>query len=382
MELGLSDSERLLRDAARSFMEREADRRRLVDLQDSPSGYDPRWLATMAEAGWLGLLAPAAAGGGAASALEAALVFEEFGRGPLPGPFFSSSVLATVLLRDSEPSDRLIDTLAGIASGRLIVAVALMEPNRSWRGLDGIGLVLDGESGATTLSGTKVFVPYAAAATHLLVGVRLGPESPDIGFALVPTDAPGVTLHRLPGFVAWSYVVELRSVRVSGADLFRPPEDPGFLGDVPPTALAVLSAYQAGGCAALLDLSVEYSQTRVQFGVPIGRFQRVQDHIVRIVNALDTARWSTYEAVWKIDVGREAVAEAHMAKTLASEAYFEAANAAHEVHAGIGSDPKFGLTLFTQMSRTLYDYLGSPGWHRRQMVDALGWSSTAEAPPF
>ena len=58
-------------------------------------------------------------------------------------------------------------------------------------------------------------------------------------------------------------------------------------------ALPVLCAYQVGSCQAVFEMSVEYSRTRIQFGVPIGRFQRVQDHIMRLVNHLDAARWTT-----------------------------------------------------------------------------------------
>ena len=62
-----------------------------------------------------------------------------------------------------------------------------------------------------------------------------------------------------------------------------------------------------------------------------------------------------------------------MAKAVASEAYLEACNAAHEVHAGIGSDLGYGLVPHTQMSRTLFSYLGDPHWHKRRMADALSW---------
>ena len=97
---------------------------------------------------------------------------------------------------------------------------------------------------------------------------------------------------------------------------------------------------------------------RVQFGVPIGRFQRVQDHIVRLVNHLDAARWTTAEALWKLDTGRPAAASVHMAKAVSSEAYLEACNAAHEVHAGMGSLTEYGLVAHTQMSRTLFSLPG------------------------
>ena len=96
--------------------------------------------------------------------------------------------------------------------------------------------------------------------------------------------------------------------------------------------LIALAAYQAGGSEAVLDMSISYSNTREQFGQPIGRFQRVQDHIIRILNAADTARWTAYEAAWALDSGRpDAAAKAHLTSAVASEAYLEATNAAHEV---------------------------------------------------
>ena len=128
-----------------------------------------------------------------------------------------------------------------------------------------------------------------------------------------------------------------------------------------------------GGCQAVFEMSVTHSQLRVQFGVPIGKFQRVQDHIIRLVNHLDAARWTTNEALWKLDTDRPAAAAVHMAKAVSSEAYLEACNAAHEVHAGQGSLIEYGLAAHTQMSRTLFAFLGDPRWHKRRMADALEW---------
>ena len=70
---------------------------------------------------------------------------------------------------------------------------------------------------------------------------------------------------------------------------------------------------------------------------------------------------------------RPATAAVHMAKAVSSEAYLEACNAAHEVHAGQGSLIEYGLAAHTQMSRTLFAYLGDPRWHKRRMAEALGW---------
>ncbi|MFN8559235.1 MAG: acyl-CoA dehydrogenase family protein [Dehalococcoidia bacterium] len=81
----------------------------------------------------------------------------------------------------------------------------------------------------------------------------------------------------------------------------------------------------------------------------------------------------TYETLWKLDTGRPAAASVHMAKAVASQSYMEACNAAHEVHAGIGSAIECTPPCRTRMSRTLFHYLGDPKWHKRRMADALGW---------
>ena len=105
----------------------------------------------------------------------------------------------------------------------------------------------------------------------------------------------------------------------------------------------------------------------------------MQDHIVELLNALDAARWTTYDAIWRLDTDRPAHASAHLAKAIASESYLTCTDYAHKVHGGIGLDPQYGLTLFTQMSRSLYEVLGAPRWHKRRMLDHLEAAATGEA---
>ena len=61
-------------------------------------------------------------------------------------------------------------------------------------------------------------------------------------------------------------------------------------------AAAVLSVYMAGGTQKVHEMALEYSQTRIAFGVPIGTFQRVQDHVIDALTEADAAKWSSYEA--------------------------------------------------------------------------------------
>ena len=117
-------------------------------------------------------------------------------------------------------------------------------------------------------------------------------------------------------------------------------------------ATPLLSAYKAGACGAVFDISVQYSRSRIAFGVPIGRFQRVQDHIIEVCNRMDSARWAAYEALWKLDTGRDAAVSVHLSKAVASESYYHGCNFAHEAHGGIGTSMEYGLTLHTEMSRS------------------------------
>jgi len=136
-------------------------------------------------------------------------------------------------------------------------------------------------------------------------------------------------------------------------------------------ALPMLTAYMVGGLETVAEYAITYSQTRIVFAQPIGRFQRVQDRIIEAVNHRDASRWTTWEAIWKLETGREAKSAVHLAKAVASEGYYDGTNLSTEVHAGIGIEPGTGLNIHIKMSRGLYSYLGDPRYHRRRMVDAL-----------
>jgi alkylation response protein AidB-like acyl-CoA dehydrogenase len=312
----------------------------------------------MAEAGWLGAVLPPELDGSGASNLEAALILEELGRGPVPGPLVASSVVSSLLLDAAAPNDTRDELLTGIANGDVVVAPILDAPGESWDGVRPLSPV-----------GAFGFVPFVEASTHVMIPVA-ATEGRAVDYAVIAVDAPGVAHRRLDGFLAWSSEVTLTAAAVEAARVVQGP-DAGRLDRALERAYALVAAYQVGGCQAVLERSIDYSSTRMQFAQPIGRFQRVQDHIVELLNALDAARWANYEAIWRLDSGRTAVASAHLAKAVASESYLTCTDCAHKVHGGIGVDPQYGLTLYTQMARSLYEYLGHPRWHRRKMFDAV-----------
>jgi alkylation response protein AidB-like acyl-CoA dehydrogenase len=183
-----------------------------------------------------------------------------------------------------------------------------------------------------------------------------------------------VTTRELPGFAPGQFEVEFHDAPVTGTPVLLGETWLAELSDAVVRALPVLCAFQVGSCQAVLDMTVAYSGDRVAFGKPIGTFQRVQDHVIEIVNALDSARWTTYHALWRCDTGDDATAACHVAKAVTSEAHANACTHSHEVHAGIGTDLQYGLAVHTHLARTLYGYYGDPYWHRQRLADKLGLS--------
>jgi alkylation response protein AidB-like acyl-CoA dehydrogenase len=377
MDLGLTEAQGILKTTAASFVQQEYPKETLIELERTPTGITPELFRKAADLGWLGIIIPEQYGGAGRSFTDAAVLFEELGRGPVPGPYFSSGILGalSVLHGGTEAQKQAI--LPQVASAEWVLSLAVTEPNYGWRP-ETVQMPASQQQGQYELNGVKLFVYDAQAATHLLCAVRTGPSngtSSGVTLLLVDARAPGVTRRTLPGWMGQVDEVRFSNVRVPAEAVLGGVTGRGWevLEAAALQAIPVLCAYQVGSCQAVFEMAVAYSRTRMQFGQPIGRFQRVQDHIVGMVNQLDAARWTTNEALWKLDTGRPAAASVHLAKAVTSEAYLKVCDGAHEVHAGVGVIREYGLTLHTQRSRTLYHLLGDARYHRRHLADALGW---------
>jgi alkylation response protein AidB-like acyl-CoA dehydrogenase len=304
------------------------------------------------------------------------VLFEELGRGPVGGPFFSSGVLSSLIVLEAGTERQKQQILPGICSGERIATLALTEPdpNYGWNP-ESVAMAAEPANEGFVFNGVKLFVPDAVGADYFICAVRTPASSQfthGISLIMVDRRTPGVSVHSLGGWLSRGAEVRFNSVEVpSSAVLGDPGQGWAALQRAIQKSIPIICAYQVGGCQSVFDLSVEYSRTRIQFGQPIGRFQRVQDHIVNLVNQLDAARWTTNEALWKLDSGRPASASVHLAKATTSTAYHQACLHAHEVHAGTGATMEYGLVLHTRMSRTLLDCLGGPDFHRQRLADAL-----------
>ena len=119
MDLALTESQEMLRTTARSFMEREAPTDVIVGLQKADSSLAPDLWRKAARLGWLGILIPAEYGGSGERLSDAAVLYEELGRGPLPGPFFSSGVLGALTVLEGATEEQRRQAIEGARRGGL-----------------------------------------------------------------------------------------------------------------------------------------------------------------------------------------------------------------------------------------------------------------------
>lgn len=369
MDLKLNDDQSMLKKVAVDFLRAEAPPYVITDWYQKKNAFIPEIFKKAAEIGWLGMMVPDDFGGGGTSCTDCAVVFEELGRGPLPGPFFTSGVLAGELILAGGSEAQKKDWLAKISNGSVIVIPAIADDQIQW-GPRSIQTRATKTASGFTLNGTKRFVHDGEAASHFLCAAR--DEKGAVVLALVDRNMPGVSVKPTFGFMIGAAEVSFSNVAVGDDAILRSGSD-GWqtIEAALLKSLPILCAYKVGACQEIFDMTNEYTRTRVVFGQPIGRFQRVQDHCVDISIHLDGARWTTYETLWKIDSGMDAKSSVHQAKAVASEAYYQTCNFSHMVFAGPGTDYKHPLMAHSVLAHSLYQYLGTPLYHKRAMLDAL-----------
>ncbi|MDX6326839.1 MAG: hypothetical protein QOK15_3193 [Nocardioidaceae bacterium] len=325
MEFALDEDQQALQSSVKAFLADHAPATAVRAWIDGDRGLpDPVWTA-MTDLGWVGLLVPEAAGGAGAGLLEMMVVLEEMGRAPLPGPFLSSAVLATIAARRLG----LDDLLSGLASGAVRGWVAVDE--------DGHGDVIDRtrtrasrKSGRWRLTGTKTVVIDGASADWLLVPAR---TEQGIGTFLIEHPAA----EPVAGLDVTRPVARL--------DLADHPASPvGPAGDhtalwkrVVDDGAVALCAESLGSMQQAFDLAVEYAKVRVQFDRPIATFQAIKHKAAEMLERVELSRVGVHYAAWASDVDAPVRAEAAaMAKSFVGQAANEVCGESIQIHGGVG----------------------------------------------
>jgi alkylation response protein AidB-like acyl-CoA dehydrogenase len=153
----------------------------------------------------------------------------------------------------------------------------------------------------------------------------------------------------------------------------------GTVGQAGPALEALLERAAVAKCAEMLgaahvalDITVAYAKERVQFGRPIGSFQAVQHHLANMAVDVDSMRYLTYQAAWRISEGLPAGTEAAMAKAYASEAAARVTRFSHQVHGAIAFCDEHNLHFYYRKVKAAGLTFGDSEYHLEKVARALG----------
>ena len=353
MEFGLSESQQFLKDSARKFFAGECPSAEMRRLMETDTGYDAGLWLKLAEQGYTGIIFPEEYGGVGLGKVELMLLMEEAGRALLPGPFFSTVVLAGSILEAAGNHAHKEKYLAPICRGEVRATVAHVEASPSWNPGD---VQLSAANGK--LTGEKLFVTDAAVADFLIVVARNG-------VFLVDSKAHGLKISSMSGMdlTRKLYRVEFNSTPAEQIG------DTAELSSAFDIATAALAAELVGGMQRILDITVEYAKTRKQFGKPIGMFQAVQHQCADMYLETESARSAVYYAGWALEEkSPDAAIAVSIAKMYASDAARTVGNRGIQIHGGMGFTWENDLHLYYRRAKASETAFGDATFHRERIA--------------
>jgi alkylation response protein AidB-like acyl-CoA dehydrogenase len=357
MDFGLSEEQEMLQETVRGFAEKECPATRLREIFDGEEGWDPAHWKGLVEMGIAGLVAPEEYGGAGMELLDLALAAEVLGEFALPGPFLGHSLAVLALVEGGSAAQKEA-WLPRLAAGDTLATVALGEDGSNWEP-DGATLAVSGG----TLSGSKSFVPNAAHADLIVVGLAGGK------LGLVETNQAGVQITDTEGVDRSRRIDRVDFENAACEELAEP-----VAGRIRDAGLVLLAADAVGGAWRLIEMSTEYAKTRKQFGQVIAQFQAVKHKLADMALEIEPARGLYWFAAHAFDhAPEESVRAAALAKSHVCEAFMGVARDAVEVHGGIGFTWECDVQMW--FKRAIFDltFLGDTKTQRKRLAQLAGW---------
>ncbi|MCS5635605.1 MAG: acyl-CoA dehydrogenase family protein [Myxococcota bacterium] len=354
MNLDFSEEQEMLRDMVRTLCAEHATVELVRAMEDDPTGYPSEFWKQLAEVEILGILIPEEFGGSGMTMLDAAVVYEEFGRSLAPSPHFVSCVLAAGAILEGGTDDQKKEWLPQIASGDAIVSPAWLEPHNGY-GPKGVQLRAQADGDDFVLSGTKLHCLFASSAARLLVLARTGEAATDVDLFLVDPQAQGVGLEQQMSLASdTQYQVNLDGVRLPATSrLGEAGSGWAVWNKVMHDGIILASAQAMGGAQRSLEITCEYASEREQFDKPLAAFQSISHYLADAATQVSGGTTLVYEAAWARSEGKPIAQLAPMAKLFACQTYRDLTAMSLQVFGGVGFTVEYDAQLFFRRAKQL-----------------------------
>jgi butyryl-CoA dehydrogenase len=365
MDFELTDEQRLIKETAREFTDKEI----VIQSRENARNhhFDLDLVKKVADQGYLGAVVPQEYGGAGLDYLSYGLIVEEIGRG-------DSAIRTVISVQTSLVCSGLVrwgteeqkqKYLPKLCSGEWLGCFGLTEPDTGSDAANQRTRATKTEKG-WVLNGAKMWISMANYAKVALIFAQTDPSLGTKGLAcfIVDTDQPGYSAqtieHKMGLHGSDTGSISLEDVEVSDEDML------GGVGDGFKVAMSNLDSGRysvAAGCVGIcqgcVEESVKYSKEREQFGKPIASFQLVQAMIADMVVKTEASRMLVYRAGWLKDKGLPNTLETSVAKLHATEASLECANMAIQVHGGAGYVDDHPVERYLRDARVTTIYEGT-----------------------
>lgn len=374
MNFDLTDDRRMLADTLDRYVAERYGFEARQKIAGSELGYSPEQWRQFAELGALAALFDEADGGYGGAGDDIAVVFESLGRGLVVEPLLGGLMAGSALALDGNPAQR--ELLGELIGGGAILAFAHGEPDNGYS-LTEVTTVARRQGDGWVLDGTKAVVAQGEAATAFVVSARTDLTAgggKGLSLFVVPAKAQGVVVRGQQA-IDGGRVAEVSFDGVAlAADALV-----GTAGEGAATiehaigrGLVALCAEAVGAMDAVRKATVEYLQTRKQFGVPIGSFQALQHRMADVLLEIEQARSSVINAAAALDGGLDRYARERAlsaAKFTIGRVGTLVAEEGIQLHGGIGMTWELPLAHYAKRLVMIDHQFGDEDFHLQRYMD-------------
>ncbi|MDR0212618.1 MAG: acyl-CoA dehydrogenase family protein [Comamonas sp.] len=367
-----TEDRRMLADSLNRFVAEQYGIEHRNQLAYGAEGHSPELYAQFAELGTIGALFSEEVGGFGGSGFDISVVFEALGRGLVAEPLLGALVVGQALIAAGTESQK--QRLEDIIAGGVVAALAHDEPGSHYE-LNKVMATAVKTAAGWKLSGAKSVVAFGEKADLLLVSARTAGAAFDeagISLFLVDGNAAGIT-KRGYGRVEGGRAAELNFDKVQlGADALLGGEGQGYpvLEHMQGFALLALAAEALGAMDVAKQSTLEYLQTRKQFGVAIGTFQALQHRMADLLLEVEQARSTVINAADAIDNAQGAMREKALSAAKYTVGYVGAlvAEESIQMHGGIGMTWELPLAHYAKRLVMIDHQFGDEDHHLARYI--------------
>jgi alkylation response protein AidB-like acyl-CoA dehydrogenase len=368
MDFELNDVQGMLSDSIEKFLANDYDFETRQTYSGSELGYNRDTWQMFAELGWTAVPFSEDDGGIGGGPIETTIVMQLFGRGLVVEPYLANVILAGGALRRAASEAQKSRWLHPLIAGELQATLAFLEPQARYE-LSNMNTTATRDGEDWLLTGAKGVVPNGGNADLVIVPARTsGDQESTDGITLfaVPGDAQGLARRAYPTVDGHRAAeLALDGVRVDRESVL------GEVGRGYETLEAVIDEATLAVCAeavgimrAMTEKTVEYSKSRIQFGVPIGSFQALQHRMVDMLTACEQSYslllWASMANADGTDEARRSVSAMKYQVGTAGQ---KVGQEAVQLHGGMGVSWDLDIAHYFKRLTAIGQMFGNADWH-------------------